>query len=207
MNIGSVAVRATDNPGFMDSKGYKVNQDQLRNTVLNNQKTTFHAVIYCVSIDGKFDMCQQACLQIFSQVYGINAAKYLIIALTKGDMISNDAVVKQTQQKWENELNKVFRSKIPIVVTSKNDVYSVVQLYEKIATIVEERPMAFTPPKLAEPTAKSVCWCGRANNYANEPACQFLCESCNNRCHKGRLQPHGYHECCSHEGSKACILM
>jgi len=147
---GGVNVSITDNPGFLDSSGNGRMNDQLQQLVRNNQNTTFHAVLHCLSMVGRLDQAEQACLQIAKQIFGLDVVKYFIFVLSHADGKSVQEL-QTAKDAWKNILAtclEVNPSTLLICCVSKDNPLLIVDVWNQIASLVEQRPEAFSPPQI-----------------------------------------------------------
>ena len=89
LTYAGVEVVLTDAPGFLDSRGNDEALAQLRDMAIQNSATSYHAILYCVRADGKFDLAEQAVLEVLRILYGPDTFKYVIFVLTRGDLADN----------------------------------------------------------------------------------------------------------------------
>lgn len=104
---------------------------------------------FTIPITKRLDMSENAVLNILKAIYGQQAFQYVIICLTKADMLESNKI-QMVKNSFESLITQSIGFKVPICVVSKNDPSSMVQVYNEIANIVETRPNAFQPPQVSE---------------------------------------------------------
>jgi len=146
--FNGVTIKLTDNPGFLDTGGSETMQHQLRDIALNNKNSSYHALLYCIPINKRMDLAEQAVLEVLKVLYGPETFKYLIFVLTHADQVEN---VERIRDDWVSVLKaQIGADVLPVVAASPKDLSSYATVYEKIADIVEARPHAFQPPQITE---------------------------------------------------------
>lgn len=162
----------TDEAGYLDSQGRDATL--LRQMVLNNRGTTYHAVLYTIPIRKRFDGSEQAVMDIVRTVFGADVFQYVIVCLTHADILSEQDLVN-LKSLWQSTLQQFLGHRVSVVCTGIGKDDSFVQVLGEVATIVNTRPGAFEPPQVPQ-VVQHVHRGGPSNEF--EKVGQFVKRDC-----------------------------